>query len=324
MSDELCLLLGRGAGASPARRDVLGPGARHCAPGAHRARRSARQRDRDAHARAGAGGRRRGRSPARVGRRPAQAARTADRAQGSAGHRGRAHDVRLAVLPRPRARPPTPCRSSACARRARSWSARPTRPSGARARTRSTRSSARRATPGTRARSAGGSSGGGAVALACRMMPIADGSDLGGSLRNPPAWSGVLGLRPTPGLVPHGPSEAPWLPFAVEGPMARTAADLALLLGAMAGRRRARPALGSVQRVSTSTAPFADVSGRRVAWSPSLGGLPDRSRRARLAGGGAPVARCGRPRRERGRARSERRRRGVRDLAGVPLGHWPR
>ena len=94
--------LGRGAGASPARRDVLGPGARHCAPRAHRARRSARQRDRHAHARAGAGGRRRGRSPARVGRRPAQAARTADRPQGSAGHRRGAHDVRLAVLSRAR------------------------------------------------------------------------------------------------------------------------------------------------------------------------------------------------------------------------------
>jgi amidase len=122
-------------------------------------------------------------------------------------------------------------------------------------------------------RSAGGSSGGGAVALACRMIPIADGSDLGGSLRNPPAWSGVLGLRPTPGLEPRGPSEAPWIPFAVEGPMARTAADLALLLGAMAGRHARDPLSARAARVDV-TAPFADVSGRRVAWSPSLGGLP--------------------------------------------------
>ena len=132
-------------------------------------------------------------------------------------------------------------------------------------------------------RSAGGSSGGGAVALACRMIPIADGSDLGGSLRNPPAWSGVLGLRPTPGLVPHGPSEAPWIPFAVEGPMARTAADLALLLGAMAGRHARDPLSARAARVDV-TAPFADVSGRRVAWSPSLGGLPvDRAVRDSLA-----------------------------------------
>ena len=122
-------------------------------------------------------------------------------------------------------------------------------------------------------RSAGGSSGGGAVALACRMLPIADGSDLGGSLRNPAAWSGVFGLRPTPGLVPHWPVSAPWLPFAVEGPMARTAGDLALLLAAMAGpdardplsQRAARPDLAP---------PFAAVSGRRVAWSPTVGGLP--------------------------------------------------
>ena len=103
-------------------------------------------------------------------------------------------------------------------------------------------------------RSAGGSSGGGAVALACRMIPIADGSDLGGSLRNPPAWSGVLGLRPTPGLVPHGPSEAPWIPFAVEGPMARTAADLALLLGAMAGRHARDPLSARAARVDVDCA----------------------------------------------------------------------
>jgi amidase len=122
-------------------------------------------------------------------------------------------------------------------------------------------------------RSAGGSSGGAAVALACRMLPIADGSDLGGSLRNPPAWSGVFGLRPTPGLVPHWPVSAPWVPFAVEGPMARTTADLALLLAAMAGpdprdplsQRAARPDLAP---------PFAEVTYRRVAWSPTVGGLP--------------------------------------------------
>ena len=83
--------------------------------------------------------------------------------------------------------------------------------------------------PWDTARSAGGSSGGAAVALACRMLPLADGSDLGGSLRNPAAWSGVLGLRPTPGVVPRWPVATPWLPFAVEGPMARTAGDLALL-----------------------------------------------------------------------------------------------
>ena len=89
--------------------------------------------------------------------------------------------------------------------------------------------------PWDTSRSAGGSSGGAAVALACRMLPLADGSDLGGSLRNPAAWNGVVGLRPTPGVVPSWPADAPWLPFSVDGPMARTAGDVALLLGAMAG-----------------------------------------------------------------------------------------
>jgi amidase len=123
-------------------------------------------------------------------------------------------------------------------------------------------------------RSAGGSSGGAAVALACRMLPIADGSDLGGSLRNPAAWSGVLGLRPTPGLVPRGPVSAPWLPFAVEGPMARTAADLALLLGAMAGWDPRDPLSQRAAGVDTASPLTGDVRGRRVAWSPTVGGLP--------------------------------------------------
>jgi amidase len=124
-----------------------------------------------------------------------------------------------------------------------------------------------------RTRSAGGSSGGAAVALACRMLPIADGSDLGGSLRNPAAWSGVVGLRPTPGLVPRWPVSAPWLPFAVEGPLARTAGDLALLLAAMSGPD-ARDPLSQRAARSDAAPPFAEVGGRRVAWSPTLGGLP--------------------------------------------------
>jgi amidase len=133
-------------------------------------------------------------------------------------------------------------------------------------------------------RSAGGSSGGAAVALACRMVPLADGSDLGGSLRNPAAWSGVLGLRPTPGLVPRWPVSAPWLPFAVEGPMARTAADLALFLGVLAGPDPRDPI--SQRAATPALAPplDADLRGRRVAWSPALGGLPiDPALRAALA-----------------------------------------
>jgi amidase len=123
-------------------------------------------------------------------------------------------------------------------------------------------------------RSAGGSSGGAAVALACRLLPIADGSDLGGSLRNPAAWSGVVGLRPTPGLVPRWPVSAPWLPFAVEGPMARTAEDAALLLKAMAGRDARDPLSQRDAQLDLASPLAADLRGRRVAWSPTVGGLP--------------------------------------------------
>ena len=82
-------------------------------------------------------------------------------------------------------------------------------------------------------RSAGGSSGGAAVALACRMVATADGSDTGGSLRNPAAWNNVVGFRPTPGVVPSvGPGNA-WMPISTHGPMGRTIDDVALLLGVL-------------------------------------------------------------------------------------------
>src|SRR5580765_7763847 len=79
----------------------------------------------------------------------------------------------------------------------------------------------------------GGSSGGAAVALACGLVPVADGSDTGGSLRNPPAFCNVVGLRPSPGRV-AGDSTS-WSPLAVSGPIARTVADVALFLSAIAG-----------------------------------------------------------------------------------------
>jgi amidase len=84
-------------------------------------------------------------------------------------------------------------------------------------------------------RSAGGSSGGAAVALATGMCPIADGSDFGGSLRNPAAFCNVLGLRPTIGRVPTHPDPLPWHNLSVGGPMARTVDDLALMLSVIAG-----------------------------------------------------------------------------------------
>jgi len=81
----------------------------------------------------------------------------------------------------------------------------------------------------------GGSSGGAAVALACGMIPIADGSDMGGSLRNPANFCNVVGFRTSPGRVPIWPSETPWFPLGVQGPMARTVQDVAMLLSVMAG-----------------------------------------------------------------------------------------
>jgi amidase len=120
----------------------------------------------------------------------------------------------------------------------------------------------------------GGSSGGAAVALACGMVPLADGSDLGGSLRNPASFCSVAGLRPSPGRVPAWPVAMGWSPLSVEGPMARSVEDLALFLSAIAGPdRRAPLSLGD---------PGADFrvplgrsfAGTRVAWWKDLGGIP--------------------------------------------------
>ena len=81
----------------------------------------------------------------------------------------------------------------------------------------------------------GGSSGGAAVALACGMVPIADGSDTGGSLRNPASFCSVVGFRPSPGRVPRVPTGSAWSTISVVGPMARSVADCAFLLSAIAG-----------------------------------------------------------------------------------------
>src|SRR5947208_3683234 len=81
----------------------------------------------------------------------------------------------------------------------------------------------------------GGSTGGAAVALACGMVPLADGSDLGGSLRNPASFCNVVGLRPSLGRVPVWPSESVWIGLSVQGPMARTVEDVALFLSVITG-----------------------------------------------------------------------------------------
>ena len=123
-------------------------------------------------------------------------------------------------------------------------------------------------------KSAGGSSGGAAAAVASGMLPLADGTDLGGSLRNPASFNNIVALRPSPGLVPTAPDPFAVLGLGVNGPLARSVADVAFLLSVMAGPDPRDPAchpsdpsqfLGPLDR---------EIRGTRVAWCPDLGGLP--------------------------------------------------
>src|SRR5262245_14302354 len=120
----------------------------------------------------------------------------------------------------------------------------------------------------------GGSSGGAAVALACGMTPLADGSDLGGSLRNPASFCNVVGFRPSPGRVPSHPVMLAWNTLSVEGPMARSVRDVALLLSLMAGPD-ARAPISISEPGSTFLRPLQrDFTGARIAWSRDLGLYP--------------------------------------------------
>ncbi len=120
----------------------------------------------------------------------------------------------------------------------------------------------------------GGSSGGAAVAVATGMLPFADGSDLGGSLRNPGNFNGVVGFRPTPGRVPSYPSVDAWATLSVLGPIARTVDDAAFLLSAMAGPDGRSP-ITITEPGSVFGRPLKrDFRKVRVAWSRNLGGLP--------------------------------------------------
>lgn len=122
-------------------------------------------------------------------------------------------------------------------------------------------------------RAAGGSTGGGAVATALRMVPLADGSDFGGSLRNPPGWNNVFGLRPSFGRVPSVPnSDMFWQNFATSGPVGRTVRDVAMLFSVQAGGDARAPfSLGD------DPAMFArplerEWKGGRIGWLGDLGG----------------------------------------------------
>jgi amidase len=125
-------------------------------------------------------------------------------------------------------------------------------------------------------RSAGGSSGGAAAALAARMICLADGSDLGGSLRNPASFCNVVGLRPSPGRVPTWPLHDVADVLGVEGPMARTVADVALLLMVLSGPDPRVPLALDAPSPAAGPDQIAgllarDLRGVRVAWSADLG-----------------------------------------------------
>jgi amidase len=124
-------------------------------------------------------------------------------------------------------------------------------------------------------KSAAGSSGGSAVALACGMVPLASGSDTGGSLRNPAAFNGVVGFRPSPGLVPSEKRVIGWSGLPVVGPMGRNVADTALLLSVMSDGNGSDPlshldAKGAI----FANLPPVDLAQLRVALTPDLGFAP--------------------------------------------------
>lgn len=128
--------------------------------------------------------------------------------------------------------------------------------------------------PWNTALTCGGSSGGAAVALATGMGPLAQGSDLGGSLRTPAAFCGVVGFRTSPGLIPVYPSELGWDSLSVTGPMARTVSDVALMLATMAGPDDRAPLSYEVDtRRFTAAVKRPSIKGWKVAWTPDLAGM---------------------------------------------------
>lgn len=132
--------------------------------------------------------------------------------------------------------------------------------------------------PYDRTKTAGGSSGGAAAALATGMLPIADGGDLGGSLRNPANFNNIVALRPSVGLVPVAPAPIPFVGVSTKGMMARSVADVAFGLSVVAGADTR-----DTQSFASNADAFAgslhrDLKGVRVAWSIDLGGLPLDSR----------------------------------------------
>lgn len=137
--------------------------------------------------------------------------------------------------------------------------------------------------PWNTAKTPGGSSGGSAVAVASGEVWLAQGSDLGGSLRIPAAFTGCVGLRPSPGRVAHGPAKLPFAPNSVEGPMARTVADIALFLDAMAGQHPLDPLSLPEPATSFQAALAGARPPKRIAFSMDLGGISPIHRDVRAA-----------------------------------------
>jgi Asp-tRNA(Asn)/Glu-tRNA(Gln) amidotransferase A subunit family amidase len=129
-------------------------------------------------------------------------------------------------------------------------------------------------------KNAAGSSGGSGVALACGMVPLATGSDTGGSLRNPAAHNGIVGFRPTPGLVANEKAQFGWSALSVLGPMARNVPDAALLLSAMASDDKRDPLATTIHARQVRRPedfyplPEIDLSSLRVALTPDFGQAP--------------------------------------------------
>ena len=120
---------------------------------------------------------------------------------------------------------------------------------------------------------AGGSSGGSAAALAAGMHPLADGNDMGGSLRLPAGYCNVIGLRPSAGRVPVHPADDGYAALSVQGPMARTVDDVALLLSVMAGPDRRSPISLETPGASFAVVGEGSLAGLRIAFSPDLDGV---------------------------------------------------
>ena len=119
----------------------------------------------------------------------------------------------------------------------------------------------------------GGSSGGGAAALVSGMLPLAEGTDFGGSLRVPAAFCGVVGLRPTAGLVDRYPTPLPWDVGTVHGPMARNADDAALLLDAMLGDDQGLTPISTTapwKGVAAAVAQIRDLKGMRIGYAADI------------------------------------------------------